>query len=116
MRAKAKKDMVKKIKKASSQLLVSSKKKSEDADFLPLEGGPRWKLPDQTPVDNNAKELYIGRIPHGFYEKEMEGSEEKLAFCKDLGTAVCINYKTEDFAARVKEETGGKGLALAFIS
>ncbi|CAI9756509.1 unnamed protein product [Fraxinus pennsylvanica] len=38
------------------------------------------------------------------------GSEEKLAACKDLGAAVCINYKTEDFVARVKEETGGKGV------
>ncbi|KDO75776.1 hypothetical protein CISIN_1g019790mg [Citrus sinensis] len=38
------------------------------------------------------------------------GSEEKLAVCKDLGADVCINYKTEDFVARVKEETGGKGV------
>lgn len=38
------------------------------------------------------------------------GSEEKLAFCKNLGADVCINYKTEDFVARVKEETGGKGV------
>ncbi|KAF9610644.1 hypothetical protein IFM89_023900 [Coptis chinensis] len=38
------------------------------------------------------------------------GSEEKLAFCKDLGADVCINYKTEDFAARVTEETGGRGV------
>ncbi|XP_074307645.1 uncharacterized protein LOC141642679 [Silene latifolia] len=38
------------------------------------------------------------------------GSDEKLAFCKDLGADVCINYKTEDFVARVKEETGGKGV------
>ncbi|KAL3522207.1 hypothetical protein ACH5RR_015041 [Cinchona calisaya] len=38
------------------------------------------------------------------------GSEEKLAACKDLGADVCINYKTEDFVARVKEETGGKGV------
>ncbi|KAF5190255.1 alcohol dehydrogenase [Thalictrum thalictroides] len=38
------------------------------------------------------------------------GSEEKLAFCKDLGADVCINYKTEDFVARVTEETGGKGV------
>ncbi|GAB4826885.1 hypothetical protein Ancab_033763 [Ancistrocladus abbreviatus] len=38
------------------------------------------------------------------------GNEEKLAFCKDLGADVCINYKTEDFVARVKEETGGKGV------
>lgn len=38
------------------------------------------------------------------------GSEEKLAACKDLGADVCINYKTQDFVARVKEETGGKGV------
>eukprot|EP00261_Vitis_vinifera_P032649 XP_019073892.1 PREDICTED: quinone oxidoreductase PIG3 isoform X2 [Vitis vinifera] len=38
------------------------------------------------------------------------GNEEKLAVCKDLGADVCINYKTEDFVARVKEETGGKGV------
>lgn len=38
------------------------------------------------------------------------GSEEKLAFCKDLGADMCINYKTEDFVARVKEETAGKGV------
>uniref|UniRef100_A0A6N2KXM8 Enoyl reductase (ER) domain-containing protein n=1 Tax=Salix viminalis TaxID=40686 RepID=A0A6N2KXM8_SALVM len=38
------------------------------------------------------------------------GSEEKLAVCKDLGADLCINYKTEDFVARVKEETGGKGM------
>ncbi|XP_024046037.1 quinone oxidoreductase PIG3-like isoform X2 [Citrus clementina] len=40
------------------------------------------------------------------------GSEEKLAVCKDLGADVCINYKTEDFVARVKEETGGKAAGL----
>ncbi|KZV51980.1 hypothetical protein F511_08590 [Dorcoceras hygrometricum] len=38
------------------------------------------------------------------------GSEEKLTACKNLGADVCINYKTEDFVARVKEETGGKGV------
>ncbi|PKU75993.1 quinone oxidoreductase PIG3 [Dendrobium catenatum] len=38
------------------------------------------------------------------------GSEEKLTACKNLGADICINYKTEDFVARVKEETGGKGV------
>ncbi|KAL4628880.1 hypothetical protein ACB092_05G269500 [Castanea dentata] len=38
------------------------------------------------------------------------GSDKKLAVCKDLGADVCINYKTEDFVKRVKEETGGKGV------
>ncbi|KAK6805391.1 hypothetical protein RDI58_003176 [Solanum bulbocastanum] len=38
------------------------------------------------------------------------GSEEKLAACKELGTDVCINYKTEDFVTHIKEETGGEGV------
>lgn len=38
------------------------------------------------------------------------GNEEKLAACKELGADVCINYKTEDFVARVKAETDGKGV------
>ncbi|KAK7246581.1 hypothetical protein RIF29_41450 [Crotalaria pallida] len=38
------------------------------------------------------------------------GSEEKLAFCKSIGADVAINYKTEDFVTRVKEETGGQGV------
>ncbi|KAG2396129.1 uncharacterized protein HKW66_Vig0064950 [Vigna angularis] len=38
------------------------------------------------------------------------GSEEKLAFCKSIGADVAINYKTEDFVERVKEETGGQGV------
>ncbi|KAI3832944.1 hypothetical protein MKW98_025828 [Papaver atlanticum] len=38
------------------------------------------------------------------------GNTEKLAVCKNLGADVCINYKTEDFVARVKEETDGKGV------
>ncbi|KAI7758038.1 hypothetical protein M8C21_007402 [Ambrosia artemisiifolia] len=38
------------------------------------------------------------------------GSDEKLKVCKDLGADVGINYKTEDFVARIKEETGGKGV------
>uniref|UniRef100_A0ACD5ZBS6 Uncharacterized protein n=1 Tax=Avena sativa TaxID=4498 RepID=A0ACD5ZBS6_AVESA len=38
------------------------------------------------------------------------GSEAKLAACKGLGADVCINYKTEDFVQRIKEETNGKGV------
>ncbi|ESW20226.1 hypothetical protein PHAVU_006G190900 [Phaseolus vulgaris] len=38
------------------------------------------------------------------------GNEEKLGFCKSIGADVAINYKTEDFVARVKEETGGQGV------
>ncbi|XWS15679.1 hypothetical protein CRYUN_Cryun34aG0022500 [Craigia yunnanensis] len=38
------------------------------------------------------------------------GNEQKLVFCKDLGADICINYKSEDFVARVKEKSGGKGV------
>lgn len=38
------------------------------------------------------------------------GSEEKLARCRELGADVAINYRHEDFATRVKEETGGAGV------
>ena len=43
-------------------------------------------------------------------------NEEKLAVCKDLWADVCINYKTEDFVARVKEETGGKGMFYGILT
>lgn len=39
-----------------------------------MEGGPARKLPEEKPKEDVAKVLYIGRIPHGFYEKEMEGA------------------------------------------
>ncbi|MGE6740909.1 NAD(P)H-quinone oxidoreductase [Allorhizobium pseudoryzae] len=38
------------------------------------------------------------------------GSADKCAACETLGAARAINYKTEDFAAVVKEATGGKGV------
>ena len=37
------------------------------------------------------------------------GSPEKLARCRELGADVGINYRDEDFAQRVREETGGDG-------
>lgn len=58
---------------------------------------------------------YLGQLYTSFHVLALfkqscsSGNEEKLAVCKDLGADVCINYKTEDFVARVKEETGGKG-------
>ena len=33
------------------------------------------------------------------------GSAEKLEFCRDLGAEITINYRDEDFVARLKEET-----------
>jgi NADPH2:quinone reductase len=37
------------------------------------------------------------------------GSDEKCRACVELGAARAINYRTEDFAAVVKECTGGRG-------
>ena len=40
------------------------------------------------------------------------GSDEKCAAAVALGAAYAINYKTEDFVARVKDMTGGAGCAV----
>lgn len=40
------------------------------------------------------------------------GSDRKLALAKELGAEVAINYKKEDFAQRVLEETDGRGVDL----
>ncbi|MCV7123395.1 NAD(P)H-quinone oxidoreductase [Mycobacterium lacus] len=37
------------------------------------------------------------------------GSPEKLQLCRDLGAQIAIDYRNEDFVARVKEATGGAG-------
>jgi NADPH2:quinone reductase len=42
------------------------------------------------------------------------GSEEKCALARDNGAAFTINYRTEDFAAKVKEITGGKGVKVVY--
>lgn len=44
------------------------------------------------------------------------GSDEKCALAKAHGAAHVINYRTEDFAARVKEITGGKGVKVVYDS
>lgn len=38
------------------------------------------------------------------------GSDEKCALARDMGADHVINYRTEDFVARVREITGGKGV------
>jgi putative PIG3 family NAD(P)H quinone oxidoreductase len=43
------------------------------------------------------------------------GSDEKLQRCRELGADVAINYKTEDFVARAREETGGVDVILDTI-
>jgi hypothetical protein len=44
------------------------------------------------------------------------GSDEKCALAREHGAAFTINYQREDFVARVKEITGGKGLAFELAS
>ncbi|GAA0746000.1 quinone oxidoreductase [Ideonella azotifigens] len=44
------------------------------------------------------------------------GSDEKCALARELGAAHTINYRTEDFVARVKEITGGKGVKVVYDS
>ena len=44
------------------------------------------------------------------------GSDAKCALAKEHGAAYAINYATEDFAARVKEITGGKGVKVVYDS
>ncbi len=44
------------------------------------------------------------------------GSDAKCALAKANGAAHVINYSTEDFAARVKEITGGKGVKVVYDS
>ncbi|MES2941610.1 MAG: quinone oxidoreductase [Pseudomonadota bacterium] len=44
------------------------------------------------------------------------GSDEKCALAKELGAAYAINYAKEDFVARVKEITGGKGVKVVYDS
>ena len=42
------------------------------------------------------------------------GSDEKCVLAREHGAAFTINYKTEDFLARVKEITGGAGVKVVY--
>ncbi len=44
------------------------------------------------------------------------GSDAKCALAKELGAAFVVNYSSEDFLARVKEITGGKGVKVVYDS
>jgi NADPH2:quinone reductase len=44
------------------------------------------------------------------------GSDAKCALAKEHGAAFVINYSTEDFLARVKKITGGKGVKVVYDS
>ncbi|KAG2689804.1 hypothetical protein I3760_09G156500 [Carya illinoinensis] len=72
----------------------------------------RWKIGDQVHGGSSGIGTFAIQIAkyQGAKVFVTAGSEEKLAVCKDLGADVCINYKTEDFVVRVKQETEGKGV------
>ena len=44
------------------------------------------------------------------------GSDNKCALAKSMGAAHVINYRTENFTARVKEITGGQGVKVVYDS
>ncbi|WP_295645366.1 quinone oxidoreductase [uncultured Methylibium sp.] len=44
------------------------------------------------------------------------GSDEKCALAREYGATHAINYKREDFAARVKDITGGRGVKVVYDS
>lgn len=87
-----KKSITKKLKKGANEFSASSVSKDKAADFLPLEGGPARKLPDTEVRESKATILYIGRIPHGFYENEMEGFFKQFGTIKRL--RIARNKKT----------------------
>jgi len=90
MGTKAKKALKKKSLKRVNA--INNKPSKHAADFLPLEGGPGRKLPELKPLENSSPVLYIGRIPHGFYEKEMEAYFGQFGTIKRL--RISRNKKT----------------------
>ncbi|KAG6520096.1 hypothetical protein ZIOFF_017127 [Zingiber officinale] len=74
----------------------------------------RWKVGDQIHGGSSGIGTFAIQIAKhlGIRVFVTAGTEEKLAACKNLGADVCINYKSEDFVARVMEETGGKAAGL----
>jgi len=52
----------------------------------------------------------------GYHLIGTAGSDAKCALAKANGAAHVINYNTEDFLARVKEITGGKGVKVVYDS
>ncbi|CAL9095815.1 unnamed protein product [Musa acuminata var. zebrina] len=94
MGVKAKKALKKKLKKTSSSQLSISRSRNESSDFLPLEGGPGMKITQEEdePIKNTATVLYIGHIPHGFYEEQMEGFFKQFGKIKRL--RIARNRKT----------------------
>ncbi|GAB2281850.1 hypothetical protein Dimus_016412 [Dionaea muscipula] len=84
--------MTKKGKKSSMDPAPSTEVKNKD-DFLSLEGSSTKETQKEQPLsENKATVLYIGRLPHGFYEDEMRGFFSQFGTIKRL--RVARNRKT----------------------
>ncbi|CAN6449695.1 unnamed protein product [Victoria cruziana] len=73
---------------------MKMKRSKEAPEFLPLEGGPGSRFPkedEEQPV-LNSRVVYVGRIPHGFYEEQMQGFFKQFGIIKRL--RVARNRKT----------------------
>ncbi|XP_051131809.1 uncharacterized RNA-binding protein C1827.05c-like [Andrographis paniculata] len=102
---------MKNLKKGSAQFSSSN---DGALDFLPLEGGPARGLPKANIRERKATVLYIGRIPHGFYEDEMEafftqfGKVKRLRIARNRKTGKSKHYGFIEFespeVAEVVEE------------
>ncbi|KAJ3682963.1 hypothetical protein LUZ60_013190 [Juncus effusus] len=91
MGAKAKKALKKNLKKVTSKKAITPRQ-DKDFDYLPLEGGPGKKITKFEKPINTARVLYIGHIPHGFYEDEMKGFFSQFGTIKRL--RIARNKKT----------------------
>ncbi|PZQ14386.1 MAG: NAD(P)H-quinone oxidoreductase [Ancylobacter novellus] len=58
-------------------------------------------------IGSTAIQLAVAR---GATAYATAGGPEKVAFCEKLGAKRGVDYRTEDFQAVLKEETGGKGV------
>ncbi|KAG0489402.1 hypothetical protein HPP92_008213 [Vanilla planifolia] len=85
MGAKAKKSLKKKLAKAS-QLSVTRRAKEQSSNFLSLDGKSDAKVNEEV-VENVGTVIYVGHIPHGFYEDEMEGFFKQFGKVKRLRLA-----------------------------
>uniref|UniRef100_A0A7C8ZNH8 RRM domain-containing protein n=1 Tax=Opuntia streptacantha TaxID=393608 RepID=A0A7C8ZNH8_OPUST len=78
--------------KTKSTEFDASLNDANDADFLPLEGGLAHKIAKGEDLESKATVVYIGRVPHGFYEDEMEGFFKQFGTIKRL--KIARNRKT----------------------
>ena len=79
---------------------VSDRARLKEGETLLVHGGASG-------IGTTAIQLYAAR---GHAVFATAGSQDKLALCRKLGASRAINYRSEDFVAAVKEETGGRGV------